>query len=164
MKNIVLIGMPGAGKSTIGVVLAKTAGMRFLDTDLSVQEYMGECLQETINREGKEAFLRIENIVISAVKEENTVIATGGSVVYGNAAMENLRENGVFVYLQYSYETIEERLTNLETRGVAMAPEETLREVYDDRCPRYEAAADVTVACEGKDVDEIVWEILRQVR
>jgi len=164
MKNIVLIGMPGAGKSTIGVVLAKAASMKFLDTDLSVQEYMGECLQETINREGKAAFLRIENIVISAVKAENTVIATGGSVVYGTAAVENLRENGVFVYLRYAFETIESRLTNLETRGVAMAPGETLRDVYDDRCPRYEALADVVIDCEGKNVDDIVREILQKVR
>lgn len=164
MKNIVLIGMPGAGKSTVGVVLAKKAGMKFLDTDLSVQEYMGECLQETIDREGKEAFLRIENIVISGITVENTVIATGGSVVYGKAAMENIRTNGVMVYLQYNYETIEKRLTNLDTRGVAMAPGESLRDVYDDRIPRYEAVADVIVNCEDRTVDEIVREIIRQVR
>lgn len=163
MRNIVLIGMPGAGKSTVGVVLAKKAGMRFLDTDLSIQEYMGECLQKTIDREGKEAFLRIENIVISGITAENTVIATGGSVVYGKAAMENIRQNAVTVYLQYPYETIERRLTNLDTRGVAMSLNETLRDVYDDRIPRYEAAADVTIDCDGKSVDQIVGEILHTV-
>ena len=148
MKNIVLIGMPGAGKSTVGVVLAKAMHMRFLDTDLSVQERMGECLQDTINREGKEGFLKIENEVLRTIHVENTVIATGGSVVYGEDAMAAMRSGGVLVYLQYSYPTIEARLTNLDVRGVAMGPGESLRDVYEDRIPRYEAAADVTVACD----------------
>ena len=164
MKNIVLIGMPGAGKSTVGVVLAKAMHMRFLDTDLSVQERMGECLQDTINREGKEGFLKIENEVLSTIHVENTVIATGGSVVYGEDAMAAMRSGGVLVYLQYSYPTIEARLTNLDVRGVAMGPWESLRDVYEDRIPRYEAAADVTVACEGLEVDDIVWEIMERTR
>ena len=164
MKNIVLIGMPGAGKSTVGVVLAKAMHMRFLDTDLSVQERMGECLQDTINREGKEGFLKIENEVLRTIHVENTVIATGGSVVYGEDAMAAMRSGGVLVYLQYSYPTIEARLTNLDVRGVAMGPGESLRDVYEDRIPRYEAAADVTVACEGLEVDDIVWEIMERTR
>ena len=164
MKNIVLIGMPGAGKSTVGVVLAKAMHMRFLDTDLSVQERMGECLQDTINREGKEGFLKIENEVLSTIHVENTVIATGGSVVYGEDAMAAMRSGGVLVYLQYSYPTLAARLTNLDVRGVAMGPGESLRDVYEDRIPRYEAAADVTVACEGLEVDDIVWEIMERTR
>ena len=164
MKNIVLIGMPGAGKSTVGVVLAKAMHMRFLDTDLSVQERMGECLQDTINREGKEGFLKIENEVLRTIHVENTVIATGGSVVYGREAMAAMRSGGVLVYLEYPYPTIESRLTNLDVRGVAMAPGETLRDVYDDRIPRYRAAADVTIPCDGKDVDEIVHEIMEQTK
>ncbi len=163
MNNIVLIGMPGAGKSTVGVVLAKMAGMRFLDTDLSIQEYMGERLQDTIDREGKQAFLRIENIVVSGVRAENTVIATGGSVVYGQSAVETLRENGVLVYLRYGLDTIASRLTDLDTRGVAMAPGETIQDLYEERTPRYEAAADVTVDCEGKSIEQIVVEILSAV-
>ena len=162
MKNIVLIGMPGAGKSTVGVVLAKAMHMRFLDTDLSVQERMGECLQDTINREGKEGFLKIENEVLSTIHVENTVIATGGSVVYGKEAMAAMRDGGVLVYLAYTYPTIESRLTNLDVRGVAMGPGETLRQVYDDRIPRYEAAADVTIPCEGKEVDDIVAAIMEK--
>ena len=164
MKNIVLIGMPGAGKSTVGVVLAKAMPMRFLDTDLSVQERMGECLQDTINREGKEGFLKIENEVLSTIHVENTVIATGGSVVYGKEAMAAMEDGGVLVYLQYTYPTIESRLTNLDIRGVAMGPGETLRQVYDDRIPRYEAAADVTIPCEGKEVDDIVAAIMEKTK
>ena len=164
MKNIVLIGMPGAGKSTVGVVLAKAMHMRFLDTDLSVQERMGEGLQDTINREGKEGFLKIENEVLSTIHVENTVIATGGSVVYGKEAMAAMEDGGVLVYLAYTYPTIESPLTNLDIRGVAMGPGETLRQVYDDRIPRYEAAADVTIPCEGKEVDDIVAEIMAQTR
>ncbi|MCI6647330.1 MAG: shikimate kinase [Oscillospiraceae bacterium] len=164
MKNIVLIGMPGAGKSTVGVVLAKAMHMRFLDTDLSVQERMGECLQDTINREGKEGFLKIENEVLSTIHVKNTVIATGGSVVYGKEAMAAMEDGGVLVYLQYTYPTIESRLTNLDVRGVAMGPGETLRQVYDDRIPRYEAAADVTIPCEGKEVDDIVAAIMEKTK
>ena len=163
MKNIVLIGMPGAGKSTVGVVLAKAMHMRFLDTDLSVQERMGECLQDTINREGKEGFLKIENEVLSTIHVENTVIATGGSVVYGQEAMEHLRRIGQVIYLQLSYEQIEERLGDLHARGVTIKPGWTLRDLYNERVPLYERYAHLTVPCDGLRLREVVGVIRRHL-
>ena len=163
MKNIVLIGMPGAGKSTVGVVLAKAMHMRFLDTDLSVQERMGECLQDTINREGKEGFLKIENEVLSTIHVENTVIATGGSVVYGQEAMEHLRAIGQVIYLQLSCEQIEERLGDLHARGVTIKPGWTLRDLYNERVPLYERYAHLTVPCDGLRLREVVGVIRRHL-
>lgn len=160
MKNIVLIGMPGAGKSTVGVVLAKAMHMRFLDTDLSVQERMGECLQDTINREGKEGFLKIENEVLSTIHVENTVIATGGSVVYEPKAMAHLSQLGTVVYLKLGYKALARRLGNLEKRGVVLRPGQTLRMLYDERVPLYEKYANITVDCGGQDIEHT----LRRVR
>ncbi len=164
MKNIVLIGMPGSGKSTVGKALAAAAGMEFLDTDDSIQAFTGEPLQVTLNREGKEPFLVIENQVCAGVHVENTVIATGGSVVYGKEAMENLRNNGVFVYLQYDFPTLDKRLTNLDTRGVAFGPGETIYDLFLERVPIYEQVTDVTISCEGKTLEDIVREILTAVK
>ena len=164
MQNVILIGMPGCGKSTVGVVLAKAMGMDFIDADLVIQRSAGKRLSALIDELGDEGFRQLENRVNAGIHVENTVIATGGSVVYGKEAMAAMRDGGVLVYLAYTYPTIESRLTNLDVRGVAMGPGETLRQVYDDRIPRYEAAADVTIPCEGKEVDDIVAEIMAQTR
>lgn len=154
--NIVLIGMPGCGKSTVGVVLAKNLAMDFIDSDLLIQRAQGMRLAAIIDQYGDEGFREIENRVNSGIQAENCVIATGGSVVYGEEAMAHLKSIGTVVYLKLSYEQIEDRLGNLHSRGVTIKPGQTLRDLYDERCPLYERWADIVVPCEGKRLREVV--------
>ncbi|MDD3335432.1 MAG: shikimate kinase [Eubacteriales bacterium] len=144
MNNIVLIGMPGSGKSTLGVLLAKAMGRDFVDTDVLIQVKNGSRLQALLNRFGVDGFLKLEEQAVLELDVENTVIATGGSVVYSAAAMEHLRQNGIIVYLELPYEEIERRIRNLSTRGVALREGQTLRGLYDERIPLYQSAADVS--------------------
>lgn len=153
-RNIILIGMPGCGKSTVGVVLAKIMGYRFLDSDLLIQESEGRLLCDIIRTEGVDAFNCIENRVNSSIAAERTVIATGGSVVYGKEAMQHLSEIGAVVYIRLPYEEIEKRLGNLESRGVSMHKGQTLREIYDERVPLYESYADIIVDESGRGISE----------
>lgn len=159
--NVILIGMPGAGKSTVGVVLAKKKGCRFLDSDLLIQERYDALLHELITEYGTDGFLKIEEEVNASIDVKRTVIATGGSVVYGRRAMEHLREIGTVVYLQLSCGTIRERLGDLNERGVALREGQTFEDLYRERTPLYEKYADVTVDCEGKSIREIVYELCR---
>lgn len=163
MKNIVLIGMPGAGKSTVGVVLAKHAGFKFVDSDLVIQEQTGMLLHEIITKEGDDGFRQMENRINASLQVKHSVIATGGSVIYGKEAMKHLREIGTVVYLKLSYEAIEERLGDLKERGVTLREGQTLRQLYDERIPLYERYADVTVECEGRTIREIVAEISARI-
>jgi len=156
MKNVVLIGMPGAGKSTTGVVLAKTLGLQFIDTDLLIQSAQRRQLQEIINEQGIEAFLQIENDVVEAMQAQNAVIATGGSVIFGEGAMRRLKENGVILYIRLSLETIKERLSNIQTRGIAMGKGKSLDDVYQERIPYYEKYADIIVDAETLDLEQTV--------
>ena len=160
-SNIVLIGMPGAGKSTIGVVLAKIIGYHFLDSDLVIQERENRLLHEIISQEGTEGFLKIENDVNASLVAERSIIATGGSVVYGKEAMEHLKEIGEIVYLKADYQTIQKRLGNLEKRGVALKPGQTLKNLYDERTRLYEAYADIIVDEKGLGTEETIGEVLR---
>lgn len=161
--NIVLTGMPACGKSTVGVVLAKTAGMSFLDTDLLIQERAGMKLQDILNEKGMDEFLRLEEEVLASVDVENTVISTGGSAVYSDRAMKHLDSIGTVVYLQLSLEEIRQRLNNIKTRGIAMGPGETLADLYDKRVPLYEKYANVTITAAGLSVEECIEEILKRV-
>ena len=154
--NIVLIGMPGCGKSTVGVVLAKNLALDFIDSDLLIQREMGMRLSALIEQYGDDGFREIENRVNSGIEAENSVIATGGSVIYGEEAMRHLKAIGTVIYLKLSYEQIEERLGNLHARGVSIKAGQTLRDLYDERCPLYERWADMTVACDGKRLREVV--------
>lgn len=158
-KNVVLIGMPGAGKSTVGVVLAKKLGYRFVDSDLVIQEQTKKLLHELITEHGVDGFLKIEEKINAELDCENAVIATGGSVIYGEEAMEHLREIGCVVYLKLSYEEIEERLGDLTARGVALKPGQSLRDLYNERCPLYEKYAHVVQECDAKLVRQIVEEL-----
>lgn len=164
MKNIILIGMPACGKSTIGVVLAKTMGKAFLDTDLLIQEREGDLLQNLVNRFGHDRFIEMEEAAIKSVRVNNTIIATGGSVVYSEAAMEHLRGLGVVVYIKLSYDTIENRLHNINSRGIAMEKGETLKELYDKRIPLYERYADITIDGENLSVEQAIEQIIRRIR
>ena len=158
-RNVVLIGMPGAGKSTVGVVLAKRMGYRFVDSDLVIQEREGKLLHELIEEHGVEGFWEIENDVNASLDMEKAVIATGGSAVYGKEAMEHLQQIATVVYLKLSYEEIAERLGDLTARGVTLMPGQTLMDLYEERIPLYEKYADKIIECDGKMLREIVKEI-----
>ena len=160
-SNIVLIGMPGVGKSTIGVILAKIIGFHFLDSDLVIQDRENRRLHEIIAQEGTDGFLKIENDVNASLNVERTIIATGGSAIYGKEAMEHLKEIGEVVYLKADYETIEKRLGNLEKRGVALKNGQTLKDLYEERTKLYELYADVTVDEKGLGTEETIGAVLR---
>ncbi len=161
--NIILIGMPGCGKSTVGVVLAKAANMDFIDSDLVIQKEMGMKLSAIIDQYGDDDFREIENRINASLSVENSVIATGGSVIYGEEAMRHLKAIGTVVYLKLSYEGIEERLGDLHARGVTIKPGWTLRDLYNERCPMYEKWADIVVDCEKLKLREVVDHILGKV-
>lgn len=156
--------MPGCGKSTAGVLLAKTLGYSFLDTDLLLQQKAGKKLYEIIRDDGMEAFLQLENETVASLGDlDKTVIATGGSVVLGEAAMARLKSLGKIVYLQLPLAQIEHRVSNIKTRGIAMGPGEGLADVYAHRVPLYERYADVTVSAQDFSLEETVNEITRTV-
>ena len=163
MKNIILIGMPGAGKSTIGVLLAKTMLMDFCDTDLIIQKKEGKALCEIIKEKGTDEFIRIEDETIGAQKFENSVVATGGSAVYGDNAMKNLKENGIAVYLKVNAQELEKRICNIHTRGIAMKEGTTIAELYAERAPLYEKYADLTVDCSDSTPEECVDKIINNM-
>ncbi|MBQ8209399.1 MAG: shikimate kinase [Clostridia bacterium] len=156
MKNVVLIGMPGAGKSTIGVLLAKSMLYSFVDTDLLIQREHSMSLCEIIEREGTQGFLKIENDIISKCDFSNSVIATGGSAVYGKDAMQKLKENGTVIYLELPVNELEKRLGNIQTRGVAMPNGNTIAELYKEREPLYKNYADITLNCENLTAEQCV--------
>lgn len=161
MKNIVFIGMPASGKSTVGVVVAKRLGYKFVDTDLVIQEVEKRLLKEIIAEEGNEGFLRIEDRVNAEIQEERAVISPGGSVVYCENAMRNYKEIGTIVYLHTSYETINNRLHNAKNRGVVLKDGQTLKDLYEERTALFERYADLTISEEGRDLEETIEEILR---
>ena len=163
-NNIVLIGMPGCGKSTVGVVLAKNIGFRFLDSDICIQEQENCLLHEIIAREGMDGFLAIENKVNASLNVKKHVIATGGSAIYGCEAMEHLKEIGTVVYLKLPYEEIKERLGDLVKRGVTFREGQTLFNLYEERIPLYEKYADITIECDKKVIRDIVHEITDRVK
>lgn len=161
MNNIILIGMPGVGKSTIGVVLAKHMGYGFQDSDLVIQERAGKLLCEIIEEKGIEGFLAVEDQVNASIEAERCVIATGGSAVYGKQAMDHLRSTGRVIYLYLPYDELKERLGDLNRRGVVLKPEQTLWELWEERKPLYEKYGEIVVDCSGKQIREIVAEIVR---
>lgn len=161
MKNIVLIGMPGVGKSTLGVVLAKELGYEFVDADLLIQKREKRLLKEIIAQDGVDGFLKIENDVNANISAEKTVIATGGSVIYGKEAMEHLKEIGTVVYLKLDYETLDSRLGSLRGRGVVLKDGQNLLSLYNERVPLYEKYADVIVDEGGLDLEATLAAVLR---
>ncbi len=162
--NIVLIGMPGCGKSTVGVLLAKTMICQFVDTDLLIQNKYKKSLCEIISQDGLEAFKSKENDVLKETECENCVIATGGSAVYCEEGMENLKKNGKIVYLKLSPDEIKRRIKNIKTRGIAMKEGTTIDELYLERAPLYEKYADYIVECENLTAEECVERILDVIK
>ena len=161
--NVVLIGMPGAGKSTVGVVLAKKLGYAFLDSDLVIQSREGKLLHEIIAQKGIEGFWQIEEEANCSIAVNRTVIATGGSVIYGARAMEHFQKTAAIVYLKLSLESIAERLGDLNERGVTLKAGQDLQGLYEERIPLYEQYADITMDCEGLSIREIVAEIVKKI-
>ena len=156
MDNIVLIGMPGSGKSTVGVVLAKALGLRFLDVDLLIQEREGALLQQLIDTRGVERFLDLERDAICSLDCRGTVAAPGGSCVCREESIAHMRSLGTVVYLQLSLEDVAGRIRNLSTRGIALSPGQTLADVYQYRAPLYERCAHITVPAGGQSLAETV--------
>ena len=159
--NIVLIGMPGVGKSTLGVVLAKELGFEFVDADLLIQKRENRLLKEIIAEDGVDGFLKIENDVNANINTTKTVIATGGSVIYGAEAMEHLKKIGTVVYLKLDYETLDSRLGSLNARGVVLKDGQTLKSLYEERVPLYEKYADVIIDEGGLDLEATLKEVIR---
>lgn len=163
MNNVILIGMPGAGKSTVGVVLAKKLGYRFLDSDLVIQEKCGKLLYQLIEERGEAGFLMLENEINVRIRGDRMVVATGGSAVYGKEAMAHFREIGRIVYLRLPYEELKERLGDLHERGVVIKEGSTLKDLYEERILLYEKYADLTIDCGGRDIRSIVEEIVGHI-
>ncbi|MCI1305434.1 MAG: shikimate kinase [Lachnospiraceae bacterium] len=163
-SNLILIGMPGAGKSTVGVVLAKRLGYRFIDSDLLIQEREGKTLSRIIEQEGTEGFLAIEEKVNCEIMTDRCVIATGGSAVYSRDAMRHLKSIGVVVYLWESCSHLKKRLGDLTDRGVVLRDGQTLEDLYAERAPLYEKYADLTVREESFDISGTVREICAQLK
>ena len=159
-NNIILIGMPGVGKSTVGVILAKVLGHQFVDSDLIIQKEEGKLLKDIIAEVGPEGFIEVENRINAAINVSNSIVATGGSVVYGKEAMEHLKEIGIVVYLALPYEEIDKRLSDIKGRGVVLREGQTLRMLYDERAKLYEQYADVQIDETGLNIEETIEKII----
>lgn len=164
--NIILIGMPGAGKSTIGVILAKTLGMDFLDSDLVICRETGKTLQEILDQDGLETFLQLEEDIVCNLRPQRTVIATGGSVPMRHRAMEHLKDQGKIIYLQVGLEELRTRLSNIKTRGIAFGPGESLDTLYAHRIPVYESWAQLTIHADPNrnDIEHMVDQIVEELQ
>lgn len=163
-KNLIFIGMPAVGKSTVGIVVAKRLGMQFIDTDLLIQEQEGKLLREIIAEKGQDGFLEIENRVNASVTPENAVISPGGSVVYCREAMEHYKKIGTVVYLKASYQTIKKRIRNPKKRGVVLRDGQSFRDLYNERVPFFEKYADITICEDGCRIEETIENVLNAVK
>lgn len=144
--NIILIGMPGSGKSTLGVQLAKHLGLEFIDTDLVIQTNQGRLLQDIVDNDGHEVLRAIESQELQDLVIHKALVATGGSAIYSDLGMQNLNAQGIVIYLSVGFEEIEKRITTSEnSRGIAKAKGQTLKDIYDERVPLYEKYADITI-------------------
>lgn len=164
MKNIVLIGMPGSGKSTVGVVLAKVMGYQFVDSDLEIQKQERKRLHQIMDEKGIDGFLEVESRVNAELEAENSVIATGGSVIYTERAMNHLKEIGTVVYLELSYDELRRRLGDLRFRGVVLRKGQTLEDLYEERIPLYEKYADITIKENGLSIEQTMEKIVQAVK
>lgn len=164
MNNICLIGMPGAGKSTVGVILAKILGYEFVDSDLVIQKEEGALLKDIIASKGVDGFISVEERVNAGLNLSKTVIATGGSVVYGAKAMEHLKDISTIVYLKLSYATIDSRLSNIRGRGVVLREGQTLKDLYEERTPLYERYADIVIDEDSLNVEDTVSAVINAIK
>ena len=163
-KNIILIGMPAVGKSTVGVILAKLLGYSFVDTDLVIQEREGKLLTNIIAEKGIDGFIETENRILSRLDAENSVISTGGSVIYGDEAMKNLSRNGTVIYLKLDYNKLKYRLHNIKNRGVVIREGQSLSSLYRERTPLYERYADIIIDENGCNIEKTVGRIMESLK
>lgn len=163
-NNVILIGMPGVGKSTAGVVLAKILGYHFVDADIVIQQKEGRLLRDIIEEEGVDGFIAIENKINSKIEGEKTVISTGGSVVYGKEAMEHYRKIGTVVFLKLDFESLKERLGDIKNRGVVLREGQDLKDLYEERTPLYEQYADVIIDEKGLNVEETIGKLVQELK
>ncbi|MCR4638090.1 shikimate kinase [Ruminococcus sp.] len=163
-KNIILIGMPAVGKSTVGVILAKLLGYSFVDTDLLIQEREGKLLKNIIAEKGIDGFIETENRILSRLDAENSVISTGGSVIYGDEAMKNLSRNGTVIYLKLDYNKLKYRLHNIKNRGVVIREGQSLSSLYRERTPLYERYADIIIDENGCNIEKTVVRIMESLK
>jgi len=161
--NIVLIGMPGAGKSTLGVLLAKELSRSFLDTDICIQTREGRTLQSILETHGVPYFLRVEESHVLSLTCTGSVIATGGSVVYSPKAMAHLRRGGTVVLLDLSLPLLVQRIRDMDSRGIAMAPGQDLANLYHERKPLYDRYADICISCDHKGHEQVLREIVSRL-
>lgn len=159
-KNIILIGMPAVGKSTVGVILAKLLGYSFVDTDLVIQKSEGKLLKNIIVEKGIDGFIETENRILSKLDIVNSVISTGGSVIYGDEAMKNLSRNGIVIYLKLDYNKLKYRLHNIKNRGVVIREGQSLSSLYRERAPLYEKYADIIIDENGCSIEKTVNKIM----
>lgn len=164
MKNVIFIGMPASGKSTIGVVVAKHLGYDFIDSDLLIQKQEKRLLKDIIADVGNEGFLAIENQVNCDIKAERAVISPGGSIVYCQEAMEHFKEIGTIIYLKVSFETINERISNAKNRGVVLKEGQTLKDLYDERTCLFEKYADCIISEDGLSLEETIDKVLESLK
>lgn len=156
MNNVILIGMPSCGKSTVGVLLAKKLRKNYIDTDILIQQSVNKSLFEILSTDGIETFKNIENDILSSLDLDNHVISTGGSAIYGKEAMENLSSTGIVIYIRISYEEMTKRINNLATRGIVMEKGFSLLDVYNERVPLYEKYADVIIDGDNSKIEDVV--------
>lgn len=161
-NNIVLIGMPGAGKSTNGVLLAKALGKGFVDTDVLIQVREGRTLQQIMDTDGYLQLRHIEESVLMSMDSQNSIIATGGSAVYSAAGMAQLGKNGIIVYLDASLATLEERIQDYETRGIAKHPQQSFGDLFKERSTLYRRYADITIKCDQQSSDDVVRSVIEE--
>ena len=161
MDNIIMIGMPAVGKSTVGVVVAKRLGYKFIDVDILIQEEEGKLLREIIAEKGTDGFLEVEDRINASVTVDHAVISPGGSVVYCENAMKHYKEIGTVVYLKVSFETIMKRLKNARKRGVVLRDGQTIQTLYDERVKLFEKYADITVCEDGLRLEETIEKVLK---
>lgn len=164
MKNIVLVGMPGCGKSTVGVILAKTLGMRFVDTDLLICEREDSTLQNIIESKGLEYFEKVECEIGENLQAKNTVIATGGSMIHYESAMKHLKEIGAVVYIDVSLQELKRRLVNIKTRGITFGKGQTIDDIFAIRTPLYQSYADITINADDFSIEETVTKLTETLK
>lgn len=163
MNNIILIGMPAAGKSTIGVILAKELGYQFIDSDLLIQNSQKRLLYTIIQQDGIDRFIEIEQQINSNINADKAVISTGGSVIYGTKAMEHLKSIGKIIYIKLSYNTLKSRLENIKRRGVILKKGQSLYDLYLERCPLYEKYADIIINAENCNLEQTLDKIIKSL-
>ncbi len=164
MKSVVLIGMPGAGKSTLGVMLAKELTLDFVDTDIQIQTMQQRSLQDIVDTDGNQALREIEEQTLLAHSYHDQVVATGGSVVYGDKGMQHLAQFGTVVFLDVTLNELRARIHNYETRGIAKAPDQTFEDLFEERNLLYKRYADIIIDCNNKSADQIVKELRLQLK